>query len=202
MAYLLIKTITAASQIEKHDWKFCIFNVKINILNFTKGCFIMQMKKEVSVQKIKKEAEELFRGGFFCSEAVVSSIRDNFELDVPDLVIAMASGFPVGIGRSKCVCGAVSGGVMSLGLFFGRTRQGDPKVEKNLLLANELHDYFKTANGKNSLCCRVLTKEFDMASGEHKEQCIAFTGLVAEKVAQIVIREFDLVNIDELVTAG
>ena len=198
----MIKTITAAVPIEKHNWKFYVFNVKINVLNFTKGCFIMEMKKEVSVQKIKKDAEELFRGGFFCSEAVVSSIRDNFELDVPDMVIAMASGFPVGIGRSKCVCGAVSGGVMSLGLFFGRTRQGDPKVEKNLLLANELHDYFKTANGKNSLCCRVLTKEFDMASGEHKEQCIAFTGLVAEKVAQIIVREFELVNIDELVTAG
>lgn len=198
----MIKTITAAVQIEKHNWKFYVFNVNINILNFTKGCFKMEMKKEVSVQKIKKDAEELFRGGFFCSEAVVSSIRDNFELDVPDMVIAMASGFPVGIGRSKCVCGAVSGGVMSLGLFFGRTRQGDPKVEKNLLLANELHDYFKTANGKNSLCCRVLTKEFDMASGEHKEQCIAFTGLVAEKVAQIIVREFELVNIDELVTAG
>ena len=163
---------------------------------------MMEMKKEVRVQKIKKEAEELYRGGFFCSEAVVSSIRDNFELDVPDTVIAMASGFPIGIGRSKCVCGAVSGGVMSLGLFFGRTKQGDPKVEKNLQLANELHDYFKTSNGKNSLCCRVLTREFDMASGEHKEQCIAFTGLVAEKVAQIIIREFDLVNVDELVTAG
>lgn len=103
---------------------------------------MMEMKKEVSVQKIKKEAEELYRGGFFCSEAVVSSIRDNFELDVPDTVIAMASGFPIGIGRSKCVC------------------------------------------------------------GEHKEQCIAFTGLVAEKVALIIIREFDLVNVDELVTAG
>lgn len=195
----MIKTITAAAQIEKHDWKFCMPYVKINITNFTKGRLIMEMKKEVSVQKIKKEAEELFRGGFFCSEAVVSSIRDNFELDVPDTVIAMASGFPVGIGRSKCVCGAVTGGVMCLGLFFGRTKQGDPKVEKNLLLANELHDYFKAANGKNSLCCRVLTKEFDMARGEHKEQCIAFTGMVAEKVAQIIIREFDLVNVDVLV---
>lgn len=150
----------------------------------------------------KKMQRNYSRGGFFCSEAVVSSIRDNFELYVPDMVIAMASGFPVGFGRSKCVCGALSGGVMSLGLFFGRTRQGDPKVEKNLLLANELHDYFKTANGKNSLCYRVLTKEFDMASGENKEQCIAFTGLVAEKVAQIIVREFELVNIDQLVTAG
>ena len=38
----------------------------------------MNIKKEVSVSKVAKDAEELFRGGFFCSEAVVSSIRSNF----------------------------------------------------------------------------------------------------------------------------
>ena len=158
----------------------------------------MDFKKEVSVKKIAKDAEELYRGGFFCSEAVVSSIRTNFELDLPEEIVAMASGFPVGIGRSKCLCGAVSGGVMALGIFFGRTVQNDGKVEKNLEVAKELHDYFKVANGKNVLCCRILTKGFDMAGGEHKEQCIHFTGLVAGKVAEIVVREFNLQNTDLL----
>ena len=158
----------------------------------------MNFKKEVSVKKIIKDAEELYRGGFFCSEAVISSIRTNFELDLPEEIIAMASGFPIGIGRSKCLCGAVSGGVMALGIFFGRTVQKDEKVEKNLEVAKELHDYFKVANGKNVLCCRILTKGFDMSSGEHKEQCIHFTGLVAGKVAEIVVREFDLQNTDLL----
>ena len=157
----------------------------------------MHIKQEVSVSKIGKDAENLFRGGFFCSEALMSSIRSNFELDVPEEVIAMASGFPIGIGRSKCLCGAVSGGVMALGLFFGRTVQGDPKVERNLAVAKELHDYFKGATGKNSLCCRVLTKEFDMSKGEHKEQCIRFTGMVARKVAEIIIRELSLTNLDD-----
>ncbi|MFT4106362.1 MAG: C-GCAxxG-C-C family protein [Lacrimispora sp.] len=162
----------------------------------------MNIKHEVSVKKIGEEAEELFRGGFFCSEAVMSSIRSNFELDIPEEVIAMASGFPVGIGRSKCLCGAVSGGVMALGLFFGRTKQGDPKVEKNLEVAKELHDWFKDNNGKNALCCRILTKEFDMGAGEHKEQCIKLTGMIAGKVAEIVVREFGLTNVDELQLAG
>ncbi len=157
----------------------------------------MHIKQEVSVSKIGRDAEDLFRGGFFCSEALMSAIRSNFELDVPEEVIAMASGFPIGIGRSKCLCGAVSGGVMALGLFFGRTVQGDPKVEKNLAVSKELHDYFKEANGKNSLCCRVLTKEFDMSKGEHKEQCISLTGMVARKVAEIIIREFSLTNLDD-----
>lgn len=157
----------------------------------------MNMKSEVSVAKVAKDAEDLFRGGFFCSEAVVSSIRSNFELDVPEEVIAMASGFPVGIGRSKCLCGAVSGGVMAIGLIFGRTVQKDPQVEQTLALSKELHDWFKEANGKNALCCRILTKEFDMGAGEHKEQCIRFTGMVAGKVAEMIIREKGLTNTDE-----
>ncbi len=160
----------------------------------------MDFKKEVSIRKISEDAENLYRGGFFCSEALISSIRSNFELDIPEEVIAMASGFPIGIGRSKCLCGAVSGGVMALGLFFGRTKQGDSKVEKTLELSKELHDWFKQANGKNALCCRILTKGFDMASGEHKEQCIRFTGMVAGKVAEIIVRELNLVNTDALVT--
>ncbi len=146
----------------------------------------MNVKHAVSVKKIGDDAEALFRGGFFCSEAVVSSMRSNFELDLPEEIIAMASGFPVGIGRSKCLCGAVSGGVMALGIFFGRT-----KVSK------ELHDWFKESNGKNALCCRILTKGFDMGQGEHKEQCIHFTGMVAKKVAEIVVREYGLTNTDE-----
>ena len=37
------------------------------------------------------------------TEAVMASIKNNFELDIPNEVISMASGFPVGqIGRASC----------------------------------------------------------------------------------------------------
>lgn len=157
----------------------------------------MKMKNEVSLNKIQKDAEELFRNGFFCSEALVSSIRDNFELDVPEEAIAMASGFPIGLGRSGCLCGALAGAVMASGMFFGRTKQGDQKVEKNLAISNELHDHFKEVTGKNVVCCRILTRGFDMAKGEHKEQCIRYTGQVAHKLGEILVREFELINVDE-----
>lgn len=153
------------------------------------------MKKDVSVKKIKHDAEELFRkGDFYCSEAIVSSIKNNFELDMPDEMIAMASGFPIGIGKSKCVCGAVSGGILSIGYFFGRTKGGDSKVQKTLELANELQESFRKNHG--CLCCHVHTKGFDMALGEHKKQCVSFTGEVAEKAAEIIVRELKLTNID------
>jgi putative oxidoreductase len=63
-------------------------------------------------------------------------------------------------------------------------------------LTHELHDWFKNNNGKKSVCCRILTREFDMGKGEHKEQCIRYTGLCAGKVADIIVRECGLTNTD------
>lgn len=48
----------------------------------------------------------------------MAAIRDNFELDVPKEVIAMASGMAVGVGRSGGMCGALNDGILALGLFF------------------------------------------------------------------------------------
>ena len=70
-------------------------------------------------------------------------IRDRFKLDVPKEVIAMASGMAVGAGKSGCVCGAFNGGILALGLFFGRTEQDgptNPKSVKCMELTHELHD--------------------------------------------------------------
>lgn len=159
----------------------------------------MEYTKEISISKIKKEAEDLY-GDFYCSEAVVSVIRSNFELDIPEEVINMSSGFPVGIGGSMCLCGAVSGGLMSLGLFFGRSVPGDKKINKIMALSNELHDWFKANNGKNALCCRIITRGMEMGTKEHVDQCRFLTGLVAEKVAQMIARELEIKVIEDNIT--
>ena len=159
----------------------------------------MNVANEVSVSKVRIDAENYYRNGYFCCEAVMASICDNFKLDVPMEVIAMSSGMSVGAGRSGCMCGALNGGILALGMLFGRTEPNgptDPKVVKCMELTNELHNWFRKANKKNSVCCRILTREFDMGKGEHKEQCIYFTGLCAGKVAEIVVREMNLVNTD------
>ena len=153
------------------------------------------MRKSVSINKIKEDAENYFRrGDFYCSEAIANAIRENFNLDMPKEMVAMASGFPIGIGKSKCVCGAVSGAVMMLGYFFGRTEPKDKKINKTFELAHELQQSFK--DNHKVLCCSYLTKGMDMNSGEHKEQCISFTGEMAEKLAQIVVRELEVENVD------
>lgn len=146
------------------------------------------------VRTVQEDAEEFFRsGGFYCSEAIVASIRKNLDPEMPASLIKAASGFPVGVGKSKCMCGAVSGAVIAVGYFFGRSEPSspqDPASVKCLALANEIQQAFRD-NHRGVLCCSVHTKGMDMASGEHKAQCVAFTGEMAAKTAEIIVRELN-----------
>ena len=151
---------------------------------------------EASPLEVAQYAIELYQRGFFCCESVICSIRDLFEVDVPDTVIAMSSAMAVGAGRSGCMCGALNGGILTLGLFFGRTEPDSPEIYRCLSLSHELHDWFREATAKHSVCCRVLTKGFDMDSGAHKPQCHAFTGLIAGKVSEMLCRELGIRNLD------
>lgn len=148
------------------------------------------MNTQVDFDRVRSLAEGYYRNGdFYCSEAIVKTIKDEFELPVSNDIIAAASGFPVGIGGSGCTCGAVAGGIMALGLVFGRTEAKDQKVNKTMALANELHELFKKRH--KALCCRILTKNMELGSSEHMEQCISLTGEVAEEVARMIVRELE-----------
>lgn len=154
----------------------------------------------VSPKEVQKHAEDSYRNGFFCCEAVLDTIRKDFQIDVPETIVGMASAMAIGAGRSGCMCGALNGGILTLGMIFGRTQPlgpKDPDVNHCMALSNELHNWFKENNKKNAVCCRVLTREFDMGKGEHKAQCIWLTGLVAYKVAEIICREKGITNLDE-----
>lgn len=149
------------------------------------------MTHSIDPKAIRLTAEDSFRQGrFYCSEAIIHAIRQHVAPEMPAEMIAMASGFPVGIGKTKCSCGALTGAVLTMGYFFGRTEgtsPQDPRSLKSLALAKELQEYFR-ANNKLT-CCSYLTRGMDMNSGEHKAQCIRFTGEMAEKLAEILQRE-------------
>jgi C_GCAxxG_C_C family probable redox protein len=149
------------------------------------------LNKIIDLQKIKTTAEDYYRNGeFFCSESILKTIKDEFGLPISDDIIAIASGFPVGMGGAGCTCGAVVGGIMSIGLFFGRSSAKDTKVVKAMTLSKELHDIFRKQH--KCLCCRVLTKDMLLGSPEHMDQCVRFTGEVAVEAAKIIIRELEL----------
>ena len=62
------------------------------------------------------EAEALYRSGkYHCAEAVMEAIRKHFAPDMPEAVVGTVSGFGGG-SSSGCICGAVSGGTVAIGL--------------------------------------------------------------------------------------
>lgn len=147
--------------------------------------------KEIDPRRMRETAENYYRNGeFSCSESVVKTMRDEFGLAVPDVIIALASGFSGGMGRSGCTCGAIAGGVMVLGMLFGRTQGGDPRVKHTMALARELHDGFQKRH--RVLCCRVLTRGLQFGSTEHKNQCVSFVGEVVEDASRLIARELGL----------
>jgi C_GCAxxG_C_C family probable redox protein len=140
--------------------------------------------------QVRKIAEEYYRSGqFYCSEAIVKSINDEFGLGYPEEVVRLASGFPIGIGGAGCSCGAVTGGVMAIGMVFGRDQPKDPRIDRCLCLSRELHNFFASRHG--CLCCRSLIRGMVLKSPEHMQQCVAFTGEVAEETTKIILRERD-----------
>lgn len=148
------------------------------------------MNKEEAIEKAKHQAAEMYRAGqFLCSEAVLLVANEYLGKPMPDEVVKLASGFPVGIGLSGCVCGGLAGGVMALGLKYGRTEPG-AATPGMFEASKELHDRFKARRG--STCCRVLIRKFQMGSPEHIQQCIQITGEVAADVIDILSR--DVIN--------
>lgn len=141
----------------------------------------MQNRKEI----VGQNAEQLYRDGlFYCSEAVVKAVLEGFGVKVSHHIIAMSSGFPVGIGGAGCTCGAISGGVMAIGYFFGRSEGCSPEVEKSMQLSKELYDRFIHRN--RCSCCKILTKNMTKGSDEHARQCVRLTGDIARDCVEII----------------
>jgi len=115
--------------------------------------------------KVVELARSLAAEGFLCSESVLLAISNWLEIK-SEIIPRIATGFGAGIGGSGSVCGAISGGIMALGLKFGRD---SPKKQekKPYWFANELLQRFEKEFG--STICRELTGcDFTTQTGRKK----------------------------------
>jgi C_GCAxxG_C_C family probable redox protein len=101
-----------------------------------------------------EKAEQFFREGYNCAQAVLLAFGDITGLD--DMTAAMlASSFGGGLGRMREVCGAVSGAAMVLGIAKGYSDPTDREAKKaHYKLIQDFCARFKEQNG--SIVCREL----------------------------------------------
>jgi C_GCAxxG_C_C family probable redox protein len=116
-------------------------------------------RSEIAVNK--------FREGYNCAQSVVFSYSDKLNIS-KDLALRLANGFGGGMGRKQEVCGAVSGGVLVLGLLYGRGENEDKqKQEYAYAKVGELIDRFEAKYG--CVNCRKLLDGCELLTPEGQE---------------------------------
>jgi len=113
-------------------------------------------------KNFSKLAPKYFMEGYSCSESIAKAAVD-LKLTDEDF-ISIATSFSGGMS-SKCLCGAVAGSQMVIGLLHGKTKDNTARS-----LAKEFFEKF-TAKHKVA-CCKVLSAKFsDFHSLERKQHC-------------------------------
>jgi C_GCAxxG_C_C family probable redox protein len=108
----------------------------------------MILKDEV-IQLAAQYANE----GWLCSEAVLMALANYLDYK-GEAVPRIATGFGAGIGQRGEVCGALSGGIMGLGLKFGRMKSDKENSRRPHWFAAELALRFEERF--DNLRCRDL----------------------------------------------
>lgn len=117
--------------------------------------------------KKSKRASGVFKEGFNCAQAVLSTVAEDFGLEAGTAAKA-ATAFGGGMARMGATCGAVTGAFMAIGLARGNDRPADKETkEKAYGLAREFVERFKARHG--SIVCRELL-ECDMSTPEGHER--------------------------------
>jgi C_GCAxxG_C_C family probable redox protein len=141
---------------------------------------------EALIARIRDRARNLYATRqMLCAESVVVSLNHGLSGGLTDVqATAMAAPFSVALGNSGCLCGALSGAVMSAGLLLG---QGHPYRRRKTMRihARQLHDTFKDANG--TTCCRVLSKTVRHDKKAHFQRCADLTAQAAEMAARLIL---------------
>jgi C_GCAxxG_C_C family probable redox protein len=118
--------------------------------------------------KTRSEAAlEKFLAGYNCAQAVLYAYGPDLGLD-GEVALKLATGLGAGMARRGEVCGAVTGGILALGLKYGRgARQDRSATEETYSKTLDLMTRFEKRHG--SCLCRVLLDGCDLRTEEGQQ---------------------------------
>ena len=115
-----------------------------------------------------------------------------------DIIPAVASGFCGGMSRTAGLCGALVGGIMALGILFGRTSSADSHKKVYALTERLVHDFEKQFGSRN--CSDILGCDISTPAGEAvfeakklgKTLCLDITVKSTDLVMQVIENHHDI----------
>jgi C_GCAxxG_C_C family probable redox protein len=126
-------------------------------------------------QSIGVKASGHFGSGFNCAESVLKSIVEDAFGQCHACIPRAATAFGGGVGGThEELCGALSGGIMAIGVLLGRTDPG-VDVQRVKQIATEFRSRFLARNG--STRCQALLDSFGPQTDSSR--CQQLTGETA-----------------------
>ena len=142
------------------------------------------------IDKVSGRSRELFDSGYYCAESVLLAIAEGKGIQ-SSLIPKIATGFCSGLSRTCSLCGAVSGAIMALNLFTGRSYPGE-SVEDNYAAVRKLLGMFEKKFGSTN-CRRLTGCDLSTEEGQEsfkannlEEQCKRYTEEAA-RMAMLLI---------------
>jgi C_GCAxxG_C_C family probable redox protein len=112
-------------------------------------------------------AVEMLLTNYNCAQAVLYAFCDDLGFD-RDTALRMACGFGAGMARKQGVCGAISGGMLAIGLKYGRGQgQERAATEDTYEKVRELMSRFESKHG--SCLCKTLLNGCDLNTPEGQQ---------------------------------
>lgn len=149
------------------------------------------MNKKVTPEDVEQQARAYFREGLNCAECVFLAFLDSQESSLPRETVSLASGFGGGIGKTRHMCGAISGAVLAMGLEKGRVNPfaKESKKERAAELSEEVYPPFAALISDiedhfGTLICAELTAAHDDFQSEGRRRgCMDVVGDCARLLA-------------------
>lgn len=137
-----------------------------------------------------EKGNNLHQEGFNCAESVLLIVTGEWGIR-NNLIPRIATAFGGGIGRQGHICGALSGGVISIGVKYGRDKGRDQAArDKSYALVREFFRRFKNEFG-NVNCYELIGCDLTTPEGIeklrmlHPEKCAKFIARTAEIVLEL-----------------
>jgi C_GCAxxG_C_C family probable redox protein len=132
-----------------------------------------------------------FQQGYNCAQSVLLTMFEHWK-GKSELIPRIATPFGSGIGRCGSVCGALTGGLMALGIKYGTNKPSSKERSKAYGLAQTLYKKFEKQNG--SVLCYDLIG-YDLSNSEDArrareakvfdEKCVSIVRKAVEALVEI-----------------
>ena len=120
------------------------------------------------MEKKSEYAIAQFHNGFNCAQSVLSAFANELNMGEEQL-LKIACGFGAGMGRNEEVCGAVSGGIMVIGLKYGKSVcEDNGAMDKTYQLTRSLMKRMREKHG--TYLCKVLLNGCDLKTEQGQKE--------------------------------